>query len=84
MSVGKFLPVPPGHRQARCCGTCVNWEWGYEGVGECKLFPDDMSEWTSEPPWPRRLRSSDESLHTNHSTMLCDRWEKTPWGDPST
>ena len=25
-----------------------------------------------------------EAKHTNSPTMLCDRWENTPWGDPST
>lgn len=33
---------PPNYRDATCCGTCAHWEWGYEGEGECRRYPDDF------------------------------------------
>jgi len=42
----KFVP-PPNLRRAISCGTCEHWQWGYEGEGTCKKYPDnyDKNHW---------------------------------------
>lgn len=54
---------PPNHRDAKCCGGCVHWIWGYEGEGTCAKY----LEWRRNGP--ERLA---DSIYTASATMVCD------------
>lgn len=59
--------APPGYRTAQCCGTCKNWEWGYEGAGNCNKFPTSLTSSNS---------TSFEIYSGDNSGAVCDAWEE--------
>jgi hypothetical protein len=58
------LTIPPGHKEAHCCGTCQFWKWEYEGEGTCTSYPET-----------RKTAIKWEHIYYARSTMICDKWE---------
>lgn len=58
-----FTP-PPNHRKSKSCGTCSEWEWGYEGEGKCLKYPAEISAGILY-----------YTIYENESsTRMCDDW----------
>jgi hypothetical protein len=53
--------LPPNYREAQCCGTCVQWEWGYEGEGKCNKYPEYKA-----PDFT--------TIYDSYSWKVCDEW----------
>ncbi|WP_374631789.1 hypothetical protein [Ferrovibrio sp.] len=65
--------VPPNLRLSKSCATCAHWLWGYEGEGECRLWPETRmvkrrkGEYAGEEEQVSNYRAASFKLCDDHS-----------------
>jgi len=62
--------IPPNLRQSKSCATCVHWQWGWEGEGECTKWPESRMVKRRKGPYA----GEEERSYNYHgaSFKLCD------------